>query len=120
ASRRRARVIPALAIPPMIPLALIPSAWQPPRTNPEASHARPAAPSKTAAAHPPALPHTVDVTQPLVRQTSTYSPAFTNTGTAVFFTERARDRSALLRAETGGHGSLLRIKRVVDDRARNF
>jgi len=120
ASRRRARLIAALAIPAMIALALIPSAWQPARTNREASHARPAAPSKTAAADPPALPRTVDVTQPLVRQTSTYSPAFTNTGTAVFFTERARDRSALLRAETGGDGSVLRITRVVDDRAQNF
>ncbi|HZW52539.1 MAG TPA: helix-turn-helix domain-containing protein, partial [Candidatus Elarobacter sp.] len=111
ASRRRARLIAALAIPAMIALALIPSAWQPARTNREASHARPAAPTRTAAAEPPALPRTVDVTQPLVRQTSTYSPAFTNTGTAVFFTERARDRSALLRAETGGDGSVLRITR---------
>jgi TolB protein len=38
----------------------------------------------------------------------------------MFFTERAPESSALLRADTDPDGSVLRITRVVDDRSQNF
>ncbi len=75
----------------------------------------------TSALRPPASDiRPISVARPLVQRPATYSPAFANTGTAVFFTERAREKSALLRADTDPDGSVLRITRVVDDRAQNF
>lgn len=49
-----------------------------------------------------------------------YSPGFSNTGTAMFFHEEHRDGAALVRADTSAGGEILKITRIVDDSARNF
>lgn len=38
----------------------------------------------------------------------------------MFFHEQAGDRSALVRADTDAYGTVLKITRIVDDRAQNF
>jgi cytoskeletal protein RodZ len=60
-----------------------------------------------------------DVARPVAQPVS-YSPTFSNTGTAMFFHEQDRTGSALVRADTGTHGEILKITRIVDDNARNF
>ena len=55
------------------------------------------------------------ITQPV-----SYSPTFSNTGTAIFFHEQDRTGSALVRADTGARGEVLKITRIVDDTAQNF
>jgi TolB protein len=49
-----------------------------------------------------------------------YSPAFATADSAMFYQAQNEGGSALLRADTDGEGSILRITRVVDDKARNF
>jgi Tol biopolymer transport system component len=49
-----------------------------------------------------------------------YSPAFAPADSAMFYQAQNEGGSALLRADTDGEGSILRITRVVDDKARNF
>jgi Tol biopolymer transport system component len=55
-----------------------------------------------------------------IAQPASYSPTFSNTGTAIFFHEKDRAGSALVRAETGARGEVLKITRIVDDSAQNF
>jgi hypothetical protein len=50
----------------------------------------------------------------------TYSPAFATVGSAMFYHAESGDRSALMRADTDGRGTILRITSIVDDRAHNF
>jgi hypothetical protein len=49
-----------------------------------------------------------------------YSPTFASAGTAMFYHAEDARGSALVRADTDGEGSILRITRIVDDSANNF
>jgi hypothetical protein len=60
-----------------------------------------------------------DMARPIAQPVS-YSPTFSNTGTAVFFHEQDRAGSALVRADTSTRGEILKITRIVDDNAQNF
>lgn len=53
-------------------------------------------------------------------QPASYSPTFSNTGTAMFFHERDGQSSALMRADADPRGTILKITRIVDDKAQNF
>jgi hypothetical protein len=64
-------------------------------------------------------PPAQDVSQP-VAQPASYSPTFSNTGTAMFFYEPDRTGNALVRADTGSRREVLKITRIVDDDAQNF
>jgi helix-turn-helix protein/WD40 repeat protein len=59
------------------------------------------------------LPHAI--AQPV-----SYSPTFSNTGTAMFFHEQEGSSSTLVRADTGTRGEVLKITRIIDDNAQNF
>ena len=50
----------------------------------------------------------------------TYSPSFSSAGTAMFYHTQEEGSASLVRADTDGHGSVLRITRIVDDSANNF
>jgi Tol biopolymer transport system component len=54
------------------------------------------------------------------RDTDTYSPSFDAIGTAMFYHTDEKDRSPLVRAETGSDGTVLQVTRIVDDAANNF
>jgi helix-turn-helix protein/WD40 repeat protein len=53
-------------------------------------------------------------------QAVSYSPTFSNIGTAMFFRERDSSGGSLVRADTGTRGEVLKITRIVDDHAQNF
>lgn len=104
--------------------------------SPQGTTAAVAAPRATNADTPRAVdgPRPVDATTAQVRSTGdasegvptevvdpvAYSPAFSNNGTAMFFHEENRDGTALVRADTGRSGEILKITRIVDDSAQNF
>lgn len=56
----------------------------------------------------------------MTTQPASYSPSFSNTGTAMFFHEGDAQSSALMRADTDTRGTILKITRIVDDKAQNF
>lgn len=58
--------------------------------------------------------------QGLTEDAVAYSPAFATEGSAIFYHADTGASSALMRAETGDDGAVLRVTRVVDDNARNF
>lgn len=58
--------------------------------------------------------------EPLTSGAPAYSPAFSSVGTAMFYHAPADGRRPVVRADTGTGGEVLRITRIVDDRARNF
>jgi hypothetical protein len=49
-----------------------------------------------------------------------FSPTFASVGTAMFYHTKEADRSALMRADTEGDGTVLKITRIVDDTANNW
>jgi Tol biopolymer transport system component len=49
-----------------------------------------------------------------------FSPSFASAGTAMFYHDEEAKGSALVRADTNGDGSVLKITRIVDDAANNF
>lgn len=49
-----------------------------------------------------------------------FSPTFASVGTAMFYHSNEADRSALMRADTEGDGTVLKITRIVDDTANNW
>jgi dipeptidyl aminopeptidase/acylaminoacyl peptidase len=123
-----------------IVLALVPAAIErehppapPPAISRAQDRAQPATAAATAAAQPrphipaarhPAAPQrfpdgAVTATR-AIQENASYSPSFSNVGTAMFFHEEAGGRSALMRADTGSDGSVLKITRIVDDNAQNF
>jgi Tol biopolymer transport system component len=52
---------------------------------------------------------------------ASFSPSFSNTGTAMFFHENEDGGgTALVRADTSSRGEILKITRIVDDSAQNF
>jgi hypothetical protein len=57
-----------------------------------------------------------------VPATAVYGPAFSNEGSAVFFSGEEEDgaHSALVRADGGARRTMLKITRVLDDNSRNF
>jgi hypothetical protein len=131
----------AVASAAMLALALVPTLWEHARPGVPAEPVsartevrRPAPAAERAAAEPtPAAVGTnlrdVDLPTPQGRpqeapraivQPISYSPTFSNTGTAMFFQEQDAAGSALVRADTGTRGEVLKITRIVDDNAQNF
>jgi cytoskeletal protein RodZ len=51
---------------------------------------------------------------------SSYSPAFSSVGAAMFYHTASDGQSALMRADTDSHGTVLRVTSVVDDDAANY
>jgi hypothetical protein len=49
-----------------------------------------------------------------------FSPTFASVGTAMFYHTKETGRSALMRADTEGDGTVLKITRIVDDTANNW
>jgi Tol biopolymer transport system component len=49
-----------------------------------------------------------------------FSPAFATTGSAVFYHSAAVGNSAIMRADTGESGEVLRVTSIVNDDAQNF
>jgi cytoskeletal protein RodZ len=91
-----------------------------------AAPARPT-PAPAAGAPRPAGPAPADDTRPVppVRAegplaASSYSPAFSSVGAAMFYHTGSDGESALMRADTDSHGAVLRVTSVVDDDAANF
>ena len=132
--RRRVRWAAALAIPALLAIGLVPAIWRStddaPTTvatdGPEAVAAAPAAPAPTAApaaaapSEPPAPVNEPVVAHPTSIAAAAFSPAFATTGSAVFYHSGTGPRSAIMRADTGSEGEVLRVTRIVDDRASNF
>jgi helix-turn-helix protein/WD40 repeat protein len=131
--------IAALAIVAVLAVALFPLAWQSgiaPGRQPVDSTARRPAPAAVAdrfagvTATSRARGGIVESTnhrraelRPAVAGSAvdeSVTPAFANTGTAAFFSEPARDSGSSAPAEADRDRSVLRIVRVVDDRAQNF
>jgi Helix-turn-helix domain/WD40-like Beta Propeller Repeat len=92
--------------------------------NPARENATPEATGTTATND-----HAVDVAAPQpsqeeeshpVTQPASYSPSFSNIGTAMFFPERDSSGSGVVRADTGTRREVLKITRIVDDNAQNF
>ncbi len=73
----------------------------------------PATERPTVQTRPPEVPQAT-------AQPASYSPEFTNTGTAIFFSEPGSGDSGVVRADTAGRGETLKITRIVDDDAQNF
>jgi Tol biopolymer transport system component len=137
-----------LAVPAILAIALAPVLWRDasnpavPAATPPATATLPAAgQSGRAASVKPAtrsVPDRTTVAPPLNNQPAAprgtaarpaaglagdalaYSPSFASTGTAMFYHADSGERSALVRADTDGRGSVLRITRIVDDEAQNF
>lgn len=106
---------------------------QPRPAEPPARVPQPAARTTTPAASVPAsnprsapggalgdAPVNARSAQALADEGVSYSPAFASTGTAMFYHAKTAKSSALLRADTDEEGAVLRITRVVDDKAQNF
>ena len=53
-------------------------------------------------------------------QPAGFAPAFSNTGTAVFFHDEAGADSALISGDRTQPGAILKITRIVDDNAQNY
>jgi Helix-turn-helix domain/WD40-like Beta Propeller Repeat len=49
-----------------------------------------------------------------------FSPSFASAGTAMFYHDDQTKGASLVRADTNGDGSVLRITRIVDDPAKNY
>ena len=49
-----------------------------------------------------------------------FSPAFATAGSAMFYHADAGDSSALMRADTDGTGTVLRVTSIVDDSSKNY
>jgi Tol biopolymer transport system component len=147
--RRRSRGIwlAAVAAAAMLAIAFVPMLWEHARqpiapaqsvsAKTEVRGERPAAASVASAsaavehtrgpiepnvreADMPAAPSPTEETAHAVAQPVSYSPTFSNTGTAMFFQEKDAGASALVRADTGAGGEVLKITRIVDDTAQNF
>lgn len=144
-SHRLGRVA-ALAAAAALVAALVPAAWQyaqrTPSDNPSAGAAATASTSEAASVAPSReaqSPPIGDTSEPrgvsvpdgaaplplrsarrVTTQPASYSPTFTNTGTAMFFHEGGGQGSALMRADTDTRGTILKITRIVDDKAQNF
>jgi hypothetical protein len=95
------------------------------------SSALPALPTSTPAKRPPSVSATEEaVTPPDVRQPSpprapvedsvALSPSFATVGSAAFYRKAGDGDGGLIPAGDRDEGSILRITRVVDDRAKNF
>jgi hypothetical protein len=79
------------------------------------------APEATRAAHTEQAP--AGAAQPasgLTDAETSWSPTFASEGTAMFYHAQREGGSALMRADTDGEGAILRITRVVDDKAQNY
>jgi hypothetical protein len=73
---------------------------------------------RAAAPEPAAAP---DAAEYKLAADQTFSPSFASVGTAMFYhSEDKSSGSALVRADTNGDGSILRITKIVDDSANNF
>jgi Tol biopolymer transport system component len=83
-----------------------------------APSAEPDAPATTA--EPPRPVSEPVVPRPTSIASAAFSPAFATTGSAVFYHSGMGPRSAIMKADTGSDGEVLRVTRVVDDRASNF
>jgi helix-turn-helix protein/WD40 repeat protein len=148
-SRVRSLVVAALAIPALLVIGVLPAVrdsgiWRyripsaPVTTTTDVQPAAAEVPATSIAAptSPPAS-HRSDHTLPTVEtpppavnyghvepvsisEAATYSPTFASVGSAIFYHEKSGDRSALMRADTGPEGSILRITSIVDDRSHNF
>lgn len=130
-SRWRNVAVAALVIPALLFIGLAPSVWHLPirkhtgpstSAQPTAPPAQPVAPasSGTPLTRPNPRDAEVAVQRPHIPGDPTYSPAFASVGSAMFYQTESNGRSSLMRADTDGRGSILRITSVVDDRARNF
>ena len=130
APRRRWQWAAALAVPALLAVSLIPAFWFSSGTNeepPAAALARPSSgPSTSAPVSGAAVPKPVDgaMVRPADGSISfasvAFSPAFATAGSAVFYHSDRGARSAIMKADTDASGAVLRVTRVVDDRASNF
>ena len=130
-SHRRWRWGAALAVPALLAVGLIPAFWFSSHTDeapvppavtvhsaaaPVAPPAASDAPKQTVADGP--LPRPVDDSTAFA--SVAFSPAFATAGSAVFYHSDRGARSAIMKADTDASGAVLRVTRVVDDRASNF
>ena len=133
APRRRLRWAAALAIPAFLAIGLVPAFWlSSSNDTPASAPERPAVVASTPAVETPAAsagpavpkapanPANEPAVVPASIASVAFSPAFATTGSAVFYHSGTGARSAIMKADTGGEGEVLRITRVVDDRASNF
>lgn len=113
----RARWALAAAVPALLVIALLPAVWlsqdeaPPPPAPPPSVSAEGATPPPPPDRGAPASIDAMDVG---------FSPAFATAGSAVFYHTSSGPQSAIYRADTAPSGDVLRVTRVVDDRASNF
>jgi TolB protein len=93
-------------------------------SEPAAAPDKPAAAGDTTQAANPRGPET-EAAYRLATDGIAYSPSFASAGTAMFYhsddaDDDEGDGSALVRADTDGKGTVLRITSIVDDGANNF
>ena len=128
--RRRWRWAAALAVPALLAVGLIPAFWlssgsdeeRPPAVAAPAASApsapAPASDAPKSTAADGALPRLADASTSFA--SVAFSPAFATAGSAVFYHSDRGPRSAIMKADTDSSGAVLRVTRVVDDRASNF
>jgi Tol biopolymer transport system component len=120
--RPRARWIAAVAIPALLAVGIIPAFLiMNDRDTPDVVVVRRSEPGPPASA-PRVTDHTEQSVLPVPTTLSTtaFSPSFATEGSAVFYHSGAGASSAILKADSDAAGSVLRVTRVVDDRASNF
>lgn len=119
-SRTRYALAAAAAL--LLAVGLLPAVWlsDDDVTPPPAPAVRRADESTTPQANPPE--QTRGAEQPTGAEALDvgFSPAFATVGTAVFYHSSSGPRSAIYKADTDASGDVLRVTRVVDDRASNF
>lgn len=103
-SRTRYALAAAAAL--LLAIGLLPAVWLS-----HDSMTPPPAPERSRTAEPSESVQAMDVG---------FSPAFATVGTAVFYHSSSGARSAIYKADTDASGDVLRVTRVVDDRASNF
>jgi Tol biopolymer transport system component len=137
--RTRPWALAALAIPALLMIGVAPALWErslPTGSGSPASSSAASSPSPAAVAgsmspapqasveKPPAPEPTDELLEPRpargIPDGPAYSPAFASVGSAMFYHAKSDGHSALMRAETDGRGSILRITSIVDDRSQNF
>ncbi len=94
-----------------------PTPSEPPATgNPAAAAPKQTDSANAAGAIPPAVP----AAEYQLASDQAFSPSFASAETAMFYHDEDAKGSSLVRADTSGGGSVLKITRIVDDSANNY
>jgi hypothetical protein len=119
-SRTRYALAAAAAL--LLAVGLLPAVWlsDDAMTPPPAPTARDAGDSTMPPATPPEQTREAKPPTSVEAMDVGFSPAFATVGTAVFYHSSSGARSAIYKADTDASGDVLRVTRVVDDRASNF